>query len=250
MIDRILLRLPEWDYFFPAASFVQNYISQQYWQIAQKIKFVQPKFVIEVWDESHLFFTSMFPRLEVTVREREEINREDWDCVVDMRDISRAFRVAWPTSKHIVDAWGAMFGANPQRLPVLGPMAITCKEPHYDFLIDEGIEGSLEIAKVLLQEGSGDVRTFPMSAVRAYKQFRLLADAKVFVGRRSAATYLAATMGKGLIETWPVDMPLWFMSKPQSEGYRLVIEDKLGRADKDVLIAHAKSFIPKLSKVA
>lgn len=247
MIDRILIRLPQWNYLFPAISVAHNYISQQFWQIKQKTKDTQLKFVIEVEDESHLFFTSMFPRMDLIVRESNEVNRGDWDCVIDMREGHRAFQIAWPNQMHIVDAWGAMFGANPQKLPTLGPLSLKTKEPTYDFLLDTAVGHELPVARFLREAGLS-MKSFPVTEQRACKQFYLVADARVYIGFRSGTTYMAATMGKGCIEVWPTDLPLWFMTKPPGENYHPIIGN--GIMDVRTLLAEIEKMVPALQKAA
>lgn len=246
-MDKVLIRMPqEFEYWLPAASVAQNYISQQYFQWHTKTKVEEPRFTIEVGDDSHLYLNSMFPHMEFAVREQELIDRGAYSCIIDFRDVKRVLNVATPTQKHLTEAWSAMFGASAPPLPVLGPIAVTCRNPKYHFLIDETLEFAEELKYDLTVkhiEWMVSARVSSFQGKRLCHQFEQLADCSVFVGWRSGASYLAAVMQKGCVEIWPRTIPFWFLSKPKHDGQRILIGD---RPSKEIVFEQICSLLPSL----
>lgn len=247
MIDRILMRMPEqFEYLLPAIAVAQNYISQQIFMWHQKHKATEPRFTIEFGEESQMFLNSMFPRMEVTVRENPFLDRSDWDNVLDFRDIQRAFNVSKATGKHITEGWSAMFGASAPKLPILGPIGVTCQAPTYHFVIDAALECAEELKTAI---NVHNIHWGMMAKVakfhdqRVFQQFTELADARVYIGLRSGASYLAATMMKGCIEIWNDTLPYWFMNKPQSDGYRVLLGATPSR---DIILDEVRQVAPLL----
>lgn len=242
MIDNVIFRMPdEMEYFLPACSVAQNYISQQYIHWHRKTKAAEPRFTIEVGDDSHLYLNSMFPRMQFFVREQETLARSEWDCVIDFRDINRVTKVAEATQKHITEAWSAMFGASAPQLPVLGPIAVTCQSPKYHFLIDEELECAEELRSRFPFEAGALIQIASVNNRRTFWQFERLADCCCYIGKRSGASYLAATMLKGYIEIWPRTIPYWFLYKPKSDGARIIIGDN---PSVEMLLEQMKELFP------
>ena len=224
-MDRILVRMPELEYFLPAASAIQNYVSQIYDQIVRGAKHPDCQVVIEIADESLLFFSPMFARTELIVWEEEVVHRNDWECVLDLRDINRVLRVATTTQKHITEGWGIMFGAAPLKLPNLGYLGVGLAEPEIDVLLDVP-EGTDKLEGWIAKNYPDlKVEWKNLSGRRPSAMFDVLARTRMYVGQRSAATYMAAMLGKGLVELYTRDFPSWFLCKPKSEGYSLVYAD-------------------------
>ena len=246
MIDRVLFRMPSsLEYFFPAASVVQNYIGQQYVLVREGQKKIQSCFTVEFGDESEFFFASMFPRMELAMREQDEIKRSDWDCVLDMRDTSRVLALATPTNKHITEAWSTMFGCCAPKVPILGAVGIKCVEPAYDFLIDANLQAAEDMNQKAMNAGYSTV-VARVSGTRISYQFELLSKVRNFVGPRSESTYLAASIGRGLVEVWSKTIPFWFLNKPSNGNLRSVISES---PSANILLAQAKEIYP-LQKVA
>ena len=174
-MDKVLMRMPDdLEFFLPATSVAQNYISQQYFQWHSKTKQQEPYFTIEIGEDSLLYLNSMFPRMEFIMREQELVDRFAYDCVIDFRDIKRVMNVAKPTQKHITEAWSAMFGASAPKLPVLGPIVATCQNPKYDFLIDASLPFAEELhhdITVKYIEWYLTAKVVEMKGKRIYHQF-------------------------------------------------------------------------------
>jgi|HubBroStandDraft_5_1064220.scaffolds.fasta_scaffold36474_3 hypothetical protein len=227
--ENILVRMPkELDHFLAAAAVVQDYCVQLHKQVGMRQRNANFWFTVEVQDEAYLFFWHMFPRMELRLAE-DIVNRGRWmwDCIIDLTDIERVRRIATVPKKQITEAWGIMVGSSPRALPDLGPLRPQGNDHPVDVLIDERVEGGEVLQEYFLNNfpNSRVVRR-GMEGLRPGTLLHLLSECKLFIGLRGGATYLSVTMGKPTLELYPDDMPLEFMSKPQSDTYRIFYGSK------------------------
>lgn len=223
-VDNILVKMPEpLDCFLAAASVVQDYCVQLYKQVAMRQRPHNFHITVELANDGQLFFWPMFPQMECVMRgEVINLSRSHWSCVMDFTDIARVLKVAEIPKKHITESWGIMFGASPQPLPGLGPLMNYCAEPTVDVLIDERVPVKDNLVEYLgLNFPQAKVSIKGVEGIRPSSLFSMLADAKMFVGMRSGATYLACTMQKPTVELYGNDMEASLMSKPHHENYRM-----------------------------
>ena len=224
MADRILVRLPkELEYVLPAIAVTQGYITRLIDQAnagqRQKECWVQ----IELQDESHMFLSPMMDRLEWVVWDGREPRRWDWDCVLDFRSTDRALRLASTTGKHIIEAWGGMVGAITLKVPYAGYLKFRLREPTVEILIDERVECCQQLARYVKNNHAwANVWVKNLGGMRVADVFNCLNKVGIYVGPRSGESYLAATMGKALLELYSMDMPLWWLRKPACDIYRVV----------------------------
>lgn len=216
-VDRILVRLPkDFEYFLPAVSCVHEYIMQVQ---NQKKHFIV---TVELGDESHLFFSSLFPRMEIQLAGDRPRSRWDWDVVLDYRTTDRAMGIAKATKKHVTEAWGVLFGGSPPRIPQLGYLGARVKREETDILIDSNVPQA-ERLKVYFQNPPViTIRVDQVNGLRPGTMFDKLCGTKMYIGKRSGATYLAATMGKKLVELYTNDLPSWWLAKPPSDRYKMI----------------------------
>lgn len=227
-MEQILARMPsDLEYMLPAMSVVHDYTAQVVNQIRNGWRTDLVVVTVEVGDESHLFLNSCFPRMEVIVREQEEYTRGEWDCILDFRDWQRPFRIAKDSKKHLTESWGIIFGASPSKIPTLGCLNSRSKLETLDILISDEFE---EAEKLLtyMDNNHPEARTKigKVASLRVGGMFDVLSSTKIYVGKRDGASYLAAAMGKGLVELYPTDVPLWWLSKGNSDTYKIIYGDR------------------------
>lgn len=119
---------------------------------------------------------------------------------------------------------GILCGASPQRVGELGAMAAKLEKAEIDVLIDSSIPCVSELVACLSRRYPGlGISVVNMNGWRACRIFDWVAQAKMFVGYRSAATYMAAMMQvktkKKLLEVMKVDFPAWFLEKNLCSDY-------------------------------
>lgn len=216
-LDNILVKMPDQlDYFLAAASVLQDYCVQLHKQAAMKQRPFNFMFTVEVADDGYLFFVPMFPRMDLVVQgELPKFAREEWSCIIDFTDIERVSSMAAIPKKHITEMWGIMYGASPQPLPGLGSMLPQPSVAEVDVLIDERVPVTEQMIEYMgMNFPQAKLQVANVEGLRPSTLFGMLANTKIFLGMRSGATYLAATMMKPILELYPDDLPLWFMSKP------------------------------------
>jgi len=216
MVDRILVKFPKhFEYFLPAVSVVHEYFMQVQ---AQKKPFIVK---IELGDENQLFFTSLFPRMEIAIG-GEPCHRNEWDCVLDLRDVERPYRIAKATNLHLTAAWGILFGGSPGKTPNLGYLGARVRREETDVLVDCQVRGATQLAFFFRHNYPKlTIKVDRVNGLGPATMFDKLCGTKVYIGERSGATYLAATMGKYLVELYPDYLPSWWLSKPP-QNYRLI----------------------------
>jgi hypothetical protein len=225
-MERILFRMPwELEYFVPAVAVVHDYVMQ----VRTRMRMAPEKLfglcTVELGAEEQFFFSPMFPFMELTLRENEAAPpRKDWECVLDLRDAKRPLALGTQCKLPITEAWGILFGANPKLLPELGYMRMWMDVPERtDILIDGSLLCADKLTNYVVRNLSLCAGTSFVRVRRAAEQFRLLSTTKMYVGPRSGTTYLAAAMGKGLVEVCPESgFPEWFLAKPASDKYTMV----------------------------
>lgn len=222
MFEQILIRMPnQLDLFLAGAAVVQDYWVQLYGQLRQGIRKDLFQMTVEIGEESHFFLAPLFPRMELIYREDEVIKRGTWDCILDLRDMDSVLRIATANKKHVTDAWGIKFGASAQRMPELGGLAKLKDKGGVDVLIDEQIEDATKIQEYFaLNYPEVVTEISKVAGNRVSLTFERLSRAGVYVGPRGGATYLGSTMGKAIVECYPDDLPLYFLSKNSGPRYR------------------------------
>lgn len=222
MADRILIRLPsQLELFCAATAVVHDYVMQQARQIAQGMKtYDDLKVTVEFGHEEQFFFSPVFPRLELILRGQTKLSRTDWDCVVDMTSIDRALSLSMIPQKHLTETWGIMHGANPKRIPEMGCLGTRINETTIDVIIDENFEDGEKLRDLICSNfPSLKVVIEKVDGCRAGIIFNKIASTKMYIGKRSGATYVAAMMKrKQFVELYENDLPLWFLSKNTTEG--------------------------------
>jgi hypothetical protein len=229
--DRVLIRLSDdLELFLAGVAVVHNFMVQQNRQMMEGMKSHEGfRVTVELGHEEQFFFSPLFPHLDIVLRGQRKLFRQDWECIIDMLDSGRVMNLAKAQQKHITETWGILCGATPQKTADLGAMAAKFGQPTTDVLIDANLNGSDRLEDFFL-------RNFPtlnftvkdFKAMRACHVFDAVADTKLLVGRRSAATYLAAMMkGKKLVEYYPPDFPLWFLDKNVGKDYRVFWGDNV-----------------------
>lgn len=220
IVDRVLIRFPkDFEYFLPAVSVAHEYLMQ----LQQQQKYF--KITVEINDESHLFFSSLFQRMEI-IQGGQEPRRQDWDCVLDFRSTERVLRIATPTKRHVTDAWGILFGGSPGKVPQLGYLGARVRQAIVDVIVDADIENGEKLLTFFNRNyPDALVVVDRVNGLRPSTMFDKLCATRMYIGKRSGATYLAATMGKALVELYPTDLPSWWLSKPQWDRYKLIYGD-------------------------
>ena len=221
-MDRILVRLPnKAELVFPAIAVVQGYIDSLVKQIEQGRKHPGFGIRIEAQDDSHLFLSPMLDRLEWWVNGGEAYERFSWDCILDFRNEDRAFAMAKYTEKHIVEIWGTMMGSMPKRVPYMGYLAYKAeRKAKFDVLIDSWICEADTLRQIMQYYYPHlTIKVESVAGRRMFQMFDSLCDAKMYIGPRSDASYMAATINKLLLELYPSDTPLWWLSKPICDLY-------------------------------
>jgi hypothetical protein len=223
---KLLIRMPlDMNYFFPAVAFVHDHIMQLKTQIGMGLKKTAEPIVIELWREDQFFFTHMFPRLELVMgSEDRKLSRSEWACVIDLRTPTRALNIAEVVGKHITDAWGILYGASPKAIPELGyTMMYASKEKKWDVLVDSDLPDSVKLVRYIeMNYPEARLTCRDIYALRCSELFELMSSARLFIGQRSAATYLATMLKLGLVEYYPDDLPRTFLSQPPREDYKVV----------------------------
>jgi len=230
-LEKVLIRMPQvQELFFPAVAFVHDYMMQLTGQMRAGLQ--RPGTVtLELWREDQFFFTSLFPRLLLENGDKNRnLSRSEWACVIDLRTPTRALELGATAGKHVTDAWGIMFGASPRVIAELGFMSIWIpKEKEWDILVDAELDEPVVLME-WINQNFPDAKTdfVQLSRVRYSEMFDKLGSTRMYVGRRSASTYLAAMMKIPLVEYYPDDFPRTFLSKPARPDYRVFFGD--GRA--------------------
>lgn len=226
--DRVLIRMPDsLELFLAATSVVHNYVVQQTRQILQGQKQAEGfRVTVELGHEEQFFFLPLFPHLNITLRGWPQLKRQNWECVLDMRTTDRAFNLAQAQQKHLTEMWGVLYGASPGKVPELGTMKAKLGQPPFDILIDEEMECAWVLRR-FFESNYPDllVRLKKVNGQRAFQIFEDIQNTRMYIGKRSAATYLTAMMGKKLVELYPNDWPLWFLSKDKNDSYRVLYGD-------------------------
>jgi hypothetical protein len=153
----------------------------------------------------------------------EDVKLRDWDMFFKF-DVELAYKMAQPTQKHITQIFGIQIGSDPKSLPDLAalwpakaiPAAVydVCLLPFpsrkrvYEYLSNNFPE--LTIAPQL-----GYDITINWQVVQAE-------SAKIVVGVRSFGTYVAASLGRAVIELYPDDRYRQWLSKWNNPRYQMI----------------------------
>lgn len=226
MKDRILARLPEdLEYFLPALAVLHNYVVHLRMQVGNGWKPEGITMTIDYGHERNLFFLPLFPRFShpemlVTIGTPERLNRKDWDCVLDFRDITRAFHFARVAKKHVTESWNALFGASGDIVPQLGYLGAQVRDDEQGILIDGSLPCVDDLVETFkLWKPGVRVEVAELNKLRPATMFSMLSRVKMYVGFKSGASYLAASMDKFLLEMYPSTGPSWWLSKKKSAKY-------------------------------
>lgn len=223
MIDRILVRLSDdLEMFLAGVSVAHNYLMQQARQVAQGQKDKDGfQLTIELGHEEQFFFVPLFPRLNIRMREANIFPRSQWECIVDLTDRDRAIRVGAPQKKHVTESLGVMCGASPGKIGEMGVLMFKVGQPSTDILIDQNIAWADELKNyVVCSYPHLRVEVKATSRKRAALMFDDVANTRMYVGHRSAATYLVAMMKKELVEMSQDGVPAWALDKNPGDNYR------------------------------
>ena len=229
--DRVLIRLSDdLELFLAGTAVVHNFMVQQTRQMMEGMKSNEGfRVTVELGHEEQFFFSPLFPHLDIILRGQRKLRRQDWECIIDLLDISRPLSLAQAQKKHLTETWGIMCGATPQKTADLGVMTAKLGQETMDVLIDGSLDGAEKLATLFLHNFSTlNVVVKNLKGIRACQVFDAVADAKLLIGRRSAATYLAAMMkSKKLVESYPTEFPLWFLDKNVGKDYRVFVGDNV-----------------------
>lgn len=229
-MDRVLVLMPKkTDEFLFATTVIQDYAMQMRRQLLSRTRVEEAAVTIALANGEHFFLSSLFPRMQVTMAEEVSLQRSEWECVIDMRDMWRVFSMAEPSRKHMVAVWGTIVGSSPVRLvPELGYLGMRAAETDgfVDLLIDEAVPEAEELVRLLaLNYPELNVRVAAVGSLRVSEQFRMLAAVGTYIGRASGTTALAATMGKGVLELYGSGEPVWWMAKGEPPQVFVVADE-------------------------
>lgn len=134
------------------------------------------------------------------------LSRGEFDCYIDM-DLTRAANLTSCNPMHMAQALGLLIGAGPFRWPVIKPLNLKTPEIMIDILVMKwDFSGESEKFAQCLEERTKleviyddrDLENFPPNQV-----FEYVNSFKCVIGPMGSATYVTATMKKGLIEIFP-----------------------------------------------
>jgi hypothetical protein len=224
--DRVLIRTSnDLELFLAAIPVIHDFVMQQTRQIQQGQKADKGLTItVELGHEEQFFFSSLFPRMDIVLRGQRRVSRSGWECVLDFRNADRALSLAMAQKKHLTETWGIICGASPPRVGELGAMAAKLNGSGNGIFIDSRLLCGSELADCLERRYPGvAVKMVNTDGWRACRIFDFLGKAGMFIGYRSAATYMVAMMQmkvkKKLLEIAKDDFPSWFLDKNACSDY-------------------------------
>ena len=225
-MDRIMIRMPEdMELFMAAISLVQDYAMQLVLQVKNRVRIAGFDIKVEFAQLDQMFFQSLVPRfMTVISKYTDELKRADWDYIIDLTDITPALDMARIPEKHITDVWGIMYGCSPKPIGELGGMSMVKNRiKKCDILIDKqamDAEKLLEYCELNFPEAR--VKLMEVQGMPPGLMVRRLADAQLYIGKRSEASYLAAMLGVGLVEQYGTKYPPYLLHKKGLGKYKLL----------------------------
>ena len=150
------------------------------------------------------------------------LDLRDFDLAVKF-DTERAFNLVKTTEKHVTQAFGIMIGSDPQKatadLSNCKPIA-----PTLDILVLP-FPGQMQLMEFLVNNypeletdrlDSATDSSLDNCAMEMISKYRMV------VGIRSGLTYLAASLGKGVVEIYPPDVYRDWLSKWSCPLYQMI----------------------------
>lgn len=163
---------------------------------------------------------------KVPIRWRSDIGyipRGSYDLVRDMSNIDRMYEWGLPARKHLATMYGVLIGSDPEDCPDLS--ALVRVQPSVDVVALTGLETTPDSLKdwVFEKADGRSVATYDLNSTTVtVDQFRAVMCGKMFVGRRSALTYLAAIVGRDVVELYPKYYYKEFLHKFSRPRYSMI----------------------------
>jgi len=205
--DSILFGMPEDpEMFLAALATVQDYVAQLKKQVKDRRKHGEWFVAVHLVKEFE-FFKCCFPEEIVFVDEWNPV-RGEWDYVYKF-DAEVAYDLSLPTQQHVTTCFGILVGADPAMVPDLSAVEhefYTGKEPMLQLL---SFEGRDELAEIIDNHHP--------------ELGEALCGTSVVVGMRSFETYVAAALGKTVLELYPNDKHVKWLEKPGN--YQMIVGD-------------------------
>lgn len=138
-----------------------------------------------------------------------------------------AYELSLPTKRHMAEVFGILIGSSAKTLPDLSKVKIPVYE---DAVIDIDVlvlpyKDKAECSLIKSLTGKCGL-PFSVGCLGLNdKAADWVANAKLVVGPRCGATYLAAALGKIVVEIYPTDRHKGWLSKWSSQKYRMFYED-------------------------
>ena len=161
-------------------------------------------------------------RIVAKVDNPMSLDLRDFDLAVKF-DSERAYDLVKVAEKHVTQAFGIIIGSDPLKAT---PDLSNCKfaEPKYDILIlpfpdQKQLVDFLVNNHPELETDYVDSATLEDSATGAWES---IGKYRMVVGVRSGLTYLAASLGKGVVEIYPPDIYRDWLSKWSCALYQMI----------------------------
>jgi len=208
--DNILFGMPESpEMFLAALSTVQDFAKQLSAQVRMGRKLSGWFLAAHVPNRELDFLKPCFPE-EMAFLDEWEPKRGEWDYCYRF-DEEASYRLSIPTEQHVTTCFGIMVGADPAQLPDLSAVKYELDSPKAPLLRLMDFEGRDELAEII------DRHRPELGLTNC--------GTEIVVGMRSFETYVAAALGKTVLELYPDDRHMKWLSKWTGK-YQMVYGDR------------------------
>lgn len=240
MIDKIFFQMPEDpEIFLAALTTIQAYL-EDYGKSNQTKQVVSREIYIGC-REDFRFLLAALPSGEYRINPVGHT----YDLAFSF-DVDAAYQFSLSTEKHISHAFGLMLGADPKPMPELSALVKGKSEDAGTVLL---LNEDFRLAGLLTDiYPEFEVRTLKDLPWSASTRFNEVVKHSIVIGQRSFETYVAASLGKTVIEIYPPDTHRRWLSKWANRQYQMIYGDP-GNVSPDMIVKALETTLCKSSVI-
>jgi hypothetical protein len=163
-------------------------------------------------------------------------DRRGYEVVFEF-DLGQARSIANVCNKHITQGFGILLGCESNSVPLVNRKE---EKPEFDFVLLPGIPNVEELYN-LLTFNLMDAKVSQLMSEKDSLQ-EVVNSGDIFIGPRSAITYLAAAQGRGVIELYDESVaPRSWLSKWEASRYSMISTENLDYITPDLVYRAAEA---------
>ena len=218
--SKVLFYMPhETQHFLPALAAIQSYVSCLIDRTRGHIAAELPALHI-IADQVHHYLLKCIDKAPVVVLSNYDFvpKRGVYDLVFNFDDLESIYSLAFATRTHITRIYGLMIGSTPETVPDLSAIKLVGED--YVGLLETPFQP--ELVAYLKSRYQAKTLLLDLPDQISEVQFRIIETCQMFIGPQSGATYVAASLGKKVVELVPGDRyPRW-LSKFVCPSYFMI----------------------------